>query len=311
MDDDRFLVADHRPAYLDLLESGELEARAAAAERLLADCDACPRDCRVDRTGDGTGECRVGARARVASAGPHHGEEGCLSGRRGSGTIFFARCNLHCVFCQNRDISQTDAGRPSTPAQIADIMLELQGWGCHNINLVSPSHVAPQAVLAIREAAGRELRLPVVWNSNAYDDPDTLRLLEGLVDVYMPDFKFWEPATAVRLCGAEDYPGRARAALREMHRQVGDLKLDAAGLARSGLLVRHLVMPGLGDESAAILRWLGEELSVDTYVNVMEQYHPAHRAGDPPYADIARRPTAAELAAARNMARNAGLWRFA
>jgi len=305
------------PAYLDLLATGELEARATAAESLLAACDACPRACLVDRVGGEEGECRTGRHARVASTGPHHGEEACLVGRRGSGTIFFACCNLHCVFCQNWDISQTDAGRPCTPEEIADLMLELQGWGCHNINLVSPSHVAPQVVLALREAAGRELRLPVVWNSNAYDDPATLRLLDGLIDIYMPDLKFWEPATAARLCGAGDYPERARAAVLEMHRQVGDLKLDHDGLARRGLLVRNLVMPGLGAESAAILGWLAKAVSADTFVNIMDQYRPARLVGAADetgavrYADIDRLPTPEELSAARGAARGAGLRRFA
>ncbi len=318
--DDRhgdFLIRDHEPAYLRLHREGRLSARATAARALLAGCEACPRRCGVDRSAGAVGICRTAGAARVASAGPHPGEEAVLSGRRGSGTIFFAQCNLRCVFCQNHDISQLrSAGEPMDAAAIAGVMLRLQDWGCHNVNLVSPSHVVPQLVEAIAEAALRGLELPIVYNSNGYDCPASLDLLDGLVDVYMPDLKFWSPATARRYGRAADYPERAREAILAMHRQVGDLRLGPDGLARRGLLVRHLVMPGLAGESAAILAWLAREVSPDTYVNVMGQYRPAHRVGRPlpgggrRFAGIDRRPAPQELAAAAAAARAAGLWRL-
>jgi putative pyruvate formate lyase activating enzyme len=241
-------------------------------------------------------------------------------GRRGSGTIFFGMCNLQCVFCQNWDISQRCSGSELDAAQIADLMLALQDERCHNINLVTPGHVVPQIVEALAVAIGRGLRLPVVYNTSAYDALESLRLVDGLVDIYMPDFKFWSEDTAARLAHAKDYPRRARAAIREMHRQVGVLKFTPDGVACRGVLVRHLVMPGQTEESRAIFRFLADEVSPDTYVNIMGQYHPAHQVGravrgdgepgQPAYAEIDRRPTRAELQAAYCAARAAGLWRF-
>jgi len=307
------------PAYLALLRSGELERRVETARGWLACCRACPRECGADRASGVAGACRVARLALVDAAFPHHGEEAVLSGRRGSGTIFFGGCNLRCVFCQNWEISQAAGGAELDAEELANAMLRLQLLGCHNINWVTPEHVVPQALEALLLAARAGLRLPVVYNTSAYDALDSLRLLDGVVDVYMPDFKLWRPATAERLLGAIDYPARARAAIVEMRRQVGDLVLDGEGIARRGLLVRHLVMPGLGEETAAILAWLGAEVSRDTWVNVMGQYRPAHRVGEPApagapessrYADIARRPSPAELAAAFAAARRAGLWRF-
>ncbi len=315
-DPEAFRLDDFEPAYLALLESGELDRRAVAAWQLLADCRACPRDCGVDRLRGEVGVCRIGQHAIVASAAPHLGEEACLVGRRGSGTIFFSLCNLKCVFCQNHDLSQRRDGAELGCEQIADLMLRLQEWGCHNINFVSPVHVIPQVVGAIAVAAGKGLRLPVVYNTGGYDSVASLRLLDGLVDIYMPDFKYWREETARRLSRARDYPERARAALQEMHRQVGPLKMDKDGVARRGLLVRHLVMPGLGEESAAIFRWLAEELSPDTFVNVMAQYRPCHRVGrlladgSVRYGEINRRPSGEEFAGAYAAARAAGLWRF-
>jgi putative pyruvate formate lyase activating enzyme len=271
----------------------------------------------VNRLEDDRKACRVGRYAIVSSAFAHPGEEDCLRGWRGSGTIFFAGCNLRCVFCQNWDISQEDRGREMAEDEIADLMLRLQDEGCHNVNLVTPEHVAPQAIRALWIAAERGLRLPVVWNTSAYDGLETLRRLDGIVDVYMPDLKFWKPETAHRYAKARDYPEQARAAIREMHRQVGVLKMDKEGIARRGVLVRHLVMPGLGDETAAILSWLARELSPDTFVNVMSQYRPEHlvgrpdRLGAPRYHEIDRRPSPREIQAARAAARAAGLHRFA
>ncbi|MCC6526463.1 MAG: radical SAM protein [Polyangiaceae bacterium] len=295
------------PAYLALAATGELEARAAAAVRSLASCEVCPRNCRIDRLADEVKVCATGRHARVSSHFPHFGEEDCLRGEHGSGTIFFAFCNLKCVFCQNHDTSQAGAGREVTAEGLAAMMLELQALGCHNVNLVTPEHVVPEVLEALVVAVRGGLRLPLVYNTSGYDSLGSLRLLDGVVDVYMPDFKLWSPAAAARYLKAKDYPEVARAALREMHRQVGALVLDEAGLGRRGVLVRHLVMPGLLEESAAIFRFLAE-LSPDTYVNVMDQYRPEYRASA--YPEIDRRPTAAEMERAYALARAAGLHRF-
>ncbi len=308
---DEFLIEDFEPAYLTLRRSGGMEDRLAIALEELRACRVCPRDCDVDRLAGEMALCHTGRHARVASAFPHFGEEDCLRGTRGSGTIFFSYCNLRCVFCQNWDISQAPAGEELAAGQIAEVMLRLQAAGCHNINFVTPEHVAPQVVEAIAAAIPRGLRLPIVYNTSAYDSIASLRLMEGLVDIYMPDFKFWHPETARRLARARDYPDVARAAIVEMHRQVGVLRFGSDGLAKRGVLIRHLVMPGQGDEAAAIFRWLAAALSPDTYVNVMGQYRPEHRVpGHQRYTDVDRRPLAAEMAAAFEAARDAGLWRF-
>jgi putative pyruvate formate lyase activating enzyme len=305
---DRFVVDDFEPVYL---HAGDLEERAEAARRELADCRACPRDCGVDRLEGELGVCRTGRWALVSSAFPHHGEEDCLRGRFGSGTIFFSCCNLRCVFCQNADISQSTVGQTCTAADLADLMLALQDRRCHNINLVTPEHVVPQVIEALALAIPAGLRIPLVYNTSGYDGLSSLRLMDGLVDIYMPDFKFWESSTASRLARAGDYPDVARSAVGEMHRQVGVLVTDRDGLACRGVLVRHLVMPGLGAETAAIFNWLSETLSPDTYVNVMAQYRPAYRVpGDPRYTDIDRRPLPGELAQAMTAAEEAGLWRL-
>jgi putative pyruvate formate lyase activating enzyme len=243
----------------------------------LDSCELCPRRCGVDRTRGTHGVCRTGRSARVSSAFAHFGEEDCLRGTHGSGTVFLAGCNLCCAYCQNHEISQGNQGRELGAAELARVFLELETVGCHNLNWVSPTHVVPQLLEALAIAAERGLRLPVVYNSGGYDAVRTLGWLDGVVDIYMPDFKFWTPGCAERYLGAPDYPEVARHAVAEMHRQVGPLEVDERGIGRRGMLVRHLVMPGLSDESAAIFRFLAE-LSPDTYVNVMGQYHPDHRA---------------------------------
>ena len=264
------------PAYLKLHDSGELVRRAREAVDALADCVCCPRQCHVDRRQPDSPQsyCRTGRLALVSSVFPHHGEEDCLCGWAGSGTVFFSQCNLRCVFCQNFDISWQGHGQPVTAEELADQMLGLQELGCHNINFVTPSHVVPQVLEALVVAADRGLRLPLVYNTGGYDQLETLRWLDGIVDIYMPDFKFWKSETAQELAKAADYPDVARAAIKEMHRQVGDLVIEADGLARRGLLVRHLVMPGGLDETRQILRFLSQEVSPDTLVNVMPQYRP-------------------------------------
>jgi putative pyruvate formate lyase activating enzyme len=307
----RFVAPRGDTAAVRTFRDGGLTARVEAARAELEDCRACPRDCGVNRLRDDKGICHVGRLARVASAFPHYGEEDCLRGWRGSGTIFFSYCSLKCVFCQNWDISSTPAGREKDAVEIAELMLYLQALGCHNIDLVTPEHVAPQIVEAVAVAVPRGLRIPIVYNTSGYDAAASLSLVDGIVDIYMPDFKVWEPPTARRLLRAVDYPEVTRAAIKAMHDQVGDLRVDDRGLAVSGLLVRHLVMPGGVAEARHIFRWLAEEISPDTFVNIMGQYRPDHRVpGNPRYADIDRSPLTTEIAEAYEAAREAGLWRF-
>jgi putative pyruvate formate lyase activating enzyme len=308
-------ISAFEPAYLALHRDGRLAARAVEARLALEACRLCPRACGARRLGGEEGTCGVGRHAVVASAFPHLGEEDCLRGRRGSGTVFFGGCSLRCAFCQNADISWRASGAGLQPADLATVMLELQDRGCHNLNLVTPTHVVPQVLEAVAIAAGLGLCLPVVYNSGGYDRVETLALLDGVVDVYLPDFKFWLPETAARYAGAPDYPEVARRALVEMHRQVGPLRFGRDGLARRGVLVRHLVMPGLAAESGAIVEWLARTLSPDTYVNVMAQYRPAGRVGEPDgrgqrFEAIDRAPRPAEIEAVYEAGRRAGLWRF-
>ena len=314
--DPRFVLAGHEPAYLALWRQGLLEARVEAALRELEHCRACPRDCGIDRMAGETKVCNTGRHAIVSSAFPHFGEEDCLRGWNGSGTIFFGLCNLRCVFCQNWDISQKASGRELDGKAIAELMLELQERGCHNINFVTPEHVVPQIIEAIYEGVELGVRLPIVYNTSAYDALPSLRLLDGLIDIYMPDFKFWSRDSAKRLAKAKDYPERAREAIAEMHRQVGALRFDENGLAVRGVLIRHLVMPGQTDEARAIFQWLASELSPDTYVNIMGQYQPQYQVGELAknqirrYVEINRRPRSSEMEAAYAAAKEAGLWRF-
>jgi len=316
MDPSNFVLEEYEPGYVALHREGRFPERVEAALRELEDCCACPRNCHCNRLRNETRVCHTGRYAVVSSAFPHFGEEDCLRGWRGSGTIFFGLCNLRCSFCQNWDISQKRSGKECGPGEIADLMLGLQDAGCHNINFVTPEHVAPQVIEAVAEAAARGLRVPIVYNTSAYDALSSLRLLEGVVDVYMPDFKFWKPETALTLAKARDYPERAREAIREMHRQVGPLTFGPDGLARRGVLVRHLVMPGQEDEAAAIFEWLAREVSPDTYVNVMGQYRPEYQVGqitanaNVKYEAINRRARPQEMAGAFAAARSAGLWRF-
>jgi putative pyruvate formate lyase activating enzyme len=243
----------------------------------------------------------------VGGYGPHFGEEDCLRGTHGSGTLFFGSCSLRCVFCQNAAISQPGRGEETPPARLAAMMLELQAAGCHNLNLVTPEHVVPQILEALVIAAGRGLRLPLVYNTSAYDGPNTLRRLDGVVDIYLPDFKVWDPALALRYLRARNYPQAARQAIREMHRQVGDLALDGRGLARRGVLLRHLVLPGGAAGTPAVMRWLARAVSPHLWVNVMAQYDPAHQVSAGRWPELNRRLTPAEYAGALAAARAAGL----
>ena len=296
------------PAYLDL-PPPELERRAAEALQLLGPrCLVCPRLCKVDRR-DVHGLCAVGRFAVVASYFPHFGEEDCLRGHNGSGTIFFSGCNLRCVFCQNWDISWGHLhGVVASPVRLATVMLELQSLGCHNVNFVTPEHVVPQILEALPLAIEGGLRLPLVYNTSAYDSLDSLRLLDGVMDVYMPDFKLWTREAARRYLKRADYPDVARTTIREMHRQVGDLVLDEHGLARRGVLLRHLVMPGMPEETSAILRFVAAELGPDCYVNLMAQYYPSGRVGrDGEFPELDRRLVHKEYAEALDLAEELGL----
>lgn len=301
---------DFEPAYLALHRSGELARRVEQGVQSLADCRSCPRDCGVNRLEDECGVCKVGRLASVASYFPHPGEENCLRGSRGSGTIFFSHCNLHCVFCQNASISSAGEGVPTASEGLAAMMLELQALGCHNINFVTPEHVVPQMLEGVLIAVEAGLRLPIVYNTSAYDSLETLQLLDGIVDIYMPDFKIWDDRLALKYLKAKDYPAVARQALKEMHRQVGDLSFDERGLAKRGVLVRHLIMPDDIAGTADVMRFLAGEVSPDTFVNIMAQYHPAGKVNREKYVEINRRITSAEYRAALRAAREAGIWRF-
>jgi putative pyruvate formate lyase activating enzyme len=297
------------PPYVALHAAGELQERARRGLELLEGrCRVCPRLCKVDRLADRPGLCRVGRHAVVASHFPHFGEEDCLRGRRGSGTIFFSGCNLRCVFCQNHDISWQLQGERVAPVRLAEMMLELQEIGCHNINWVTPEHVVPQILEALPHAVDAGLELPIVYNTSAYDSPDSLALMDGIVDVYMPDFKLWSSDLGRRYLAKRDYAEVARHSVREMHRQVGDLVLDEHGMARRGLIVRHLVMPGLIAETEAILGFIAGEIGPGTYVNLMAQYYPSGRTGEFP--EIDRHLYREEFARAIELADRLGLQRL-
>ncbi len=297
-----------KPSIIDLFRSGELARRAeeAAALRDEGGCHLCPGRCRAERVEGEKGNCGIGRVAVLASVAPHFGEEPCLVGNGGSGTLFFSGCNLQCVFCQNHEISrEPDAWREVGPAELASFMLSLMARGVENINLVTPSHIIPDILAALVLAMEAGLRLPIVYNSSGYDLPEALRLLDGVVDIYMPDFKFSDPEVAARYTSASDYPQVAKAAIREMHRQVGDLVVDSRGVAVRGLLVRHLVLPGGLAGTAEIMRFLAEEVSAKTCVNVMDQYFPAHEAHK--YPPLDRRLSREEYLKARRLAEEAGL----
>ena len=268
------------PVYMKTFEEDLLKEKIAKAYDILRACDLCPRRCGVDRHAGETGICKTGKIAMVSSYNPHFGEEAPLVGSRGSGTIFFTHCNLMCLFCQNYDISHEGYGQKLSDEQISAMMLALQKQGCHNINFVTPSHVVPQILSALELAVQNGLNVPLVYNSGGYDRVETLHLLEGVFDIYMPDFKFWDPEIAASACDAPDYPEVARKALLEMHRQVGDLVIDDQGLAQRGLLIRHLVLPEGMAGTREIMRFIATKISPNSYVNVMSQYRPCGRAAE-------------------------------
>ena len=298
----------NKPAYSRLLEHGELKERAAMAYEHLNHCDLCGHECGVDRLAGIRGVCQTLERARISSYGPHHGEEDPLRGWRGSGTIFFSRCNLHCQYCQNHDISQSDQGEEVEPEELAAIMLELQRYGCHNINLVSPSHVIAPILGAIVFAAQAGLNIPIVYNTGGYDSITALKLLEGVIDIYMPDMKYAFPRTGLHYSKIRNYPQINQAAVKEMFKQVGDLKINQEGIAMRGLLVRHLVLPYNLAGSEQIVKFLADEISPNTYVNLMDQYRPAFKAKQ--YPKLKREITSTEYKHAVHLANEAGLQRF-
>jgi len=297
------------PTYLNLLYSGELKERVKEAYKRLEACDVCPRECGVNRRESAKGAvCRTGERAVVSSCNPHFGEEAPLVGRGGSGTIFFSWCNLNCQYCQNYGISQLGQGREVEPEELAAMMLHLQDTGCHNINFVSPTHVVPHILAGLLIAAEAGLRLPLVYNTGGYDSLKTLALLDGVVDIYMPDMKYADADVALRYSKVKNYPAINLTAVKEMHRQVGDLVLDERGVAWRGLLVRHLVFPEGLSGTAEIVKFLAQEVSTHTYLNIMDQFRPCYKAHELP--PLNRRITSEEHAEAVRLAGEAGLNRL-
>jgi putative pyruvate formate lyase activating enzyme len=302
----RAAAAGFEPSYLRLARQGRLRDVEKELWAVLDACRLCPRACGADRRDGKSGVCRSTARLKVASYGPHFGEERPLVGRGGSGTIFFSNCNLLCCFCQNWEINHRGDGRFISDVELTDMMLDLQERGCHNINLVTPTHVVPHIVRALRAAVDRGLRLPLVYNTGGYDSLDVIRALDGVVDIYLPDFKYQDGALAAKYSsGAADYPEVAAAVIKEMHRQVGTLKVDERGVAMRGLIIRHLVMPRNIAGTDRFVRWVARELTTDTCVNIMRQYRPEHRARE--YPELARRISPEEWGQALAWARTAGL----
>ncbi len=295
------------PSYIRLFEEGELQQRIRVLKEFLKECRLCPRECGVNRLNGETGVCHAGLESMVSSAFPHFGEEPPLVGNHGSGTIFLTHCNLLCIFCQNYDISHLGNGEPVTSSDMARVMVRLQEMGCHNINFVTPTHYAPQIIASLPEAIEKGLRLPIVYNCSGYESIEVIRLLEGVVDIYMPDVKYMDGKHSKQFSNAPDYPEVIQGVLKEMHRQVGDLTTNPEGVAERGLLIRHLVMPYGVASSEAVLKFIAEEISVDSYVNLMDQYRPEYRAHEFP--EINRRITQREYQEATQWAKRYQLYR--
>jgi len=301
-------MANSEPVYIQTFNKGLFKKKIEDAFDILNSCTLCPRKCGVDRISGETGICKTGKNAWVSSYNPHFGEEAPLVGREGSGTIFFTHCNLMCIFCQNYEISHEGAGEEVSHEQLAKMMLVLQDLGCHNINFVTPSHVVPQILMALESAVKDGLSIPLIYNTGGYDRVETLKILDGVFDIYMPDFKFWDTEIAEITCQAADYPDVARKAVAEMHRQVGDLIIDEDGIARRGLLIRHLVLPEGLAGTREIMRFLVREISPDTYVNIMPQYRPCGRADE--VKALSRYPSKTEFETALQAAKEEGITRF-
>jgi len=295
------------PSYLEKLTILELHDRAAQLKELLTNCSICPNSCEIDRTSGELGECNSTDEVLISSVSPHFGEEPPLVGQLGSGTIFFTNCNLSCVFCQNFDISQLGAGHSISITNLAESMLALQNRGCHNINLVTPTHHTPQIVEAISIAAENGLELPIVYNCGGYESVATLKLLENIIDIYMPDIKYSNDLNAEKYSGVKNYWEVVISALKEMHRQVGDLKVSKRGIAQKGLLVRHLVLPNELVGSKKIIEFIAKEISPNTYLNVMDQYRPSFKANE--FNELNRSISSTEYLEIENYARSFGLIR--
>jgi putative pyruvate formate lyase activating enzyme len=295
------------PSYKSIYQKGELDLRIKEIAKIYKQCTLCPHECKTDRSNDNSGNCGSGMLPVVSSASPHYGEEPPLVGYHGSGTIFFTNCNLHCIYCQNYDISQMHAGQEISYADLADIMIALQNRGCHNINFVTPTHMIYPILKALKIAIEKGLDIPLVYNSGGYDSVKTLRLLNGIIDIYMPDIKYFNEYTGSELSKAKSYPQMSQKAISEMHRQVGDLMLDENGIAYRGLLIRHLVLPSHTDESKEIVKFV-LNLSENTYLNIMDQYRPEYRAFED--STLTRRITSEEYREVVNYAKELGLKRY-
>ncbi len=293
------------PSYLDLHETGELKKLAEKLKEIYKNCVLCPWDCRIDRISGHLGVCKAADKAVISSATPHFGEEPMISGTKGSGTIFFSFCTLRCSFCQNYQISQEGTGEVIDDEALAEKMLELQGKGCHNINLVSPTHFIPNIVAALAIAADKGLNIPIVYNSNGYEKVETLKMLKGVVDIYLPDIKYSDDLIAVKLSDAPKYTDYNRKAIEEMYWQVGDLKMDGSGIAIKGLLVRHLVLPNNLAGSEQSIKFLADEITKNVYIALMSQYTPCYKAGENP--DLSRKLIPNEYTRVIRIAKEAGL----
>lgn len=293
------------PSYLELYENGKLNSIINEAFKLLESCTICPRKCKVNRLKDQKGFCKTGLRPKVCSFMPHHGEEPPISGYRGSGTIFFSHCNMACVYCQNFEFSQMEEGREVELEELADFMLQLQNLNCHNINLVTPTHVMPQILKALSLAISRGLKLPIVYNTGGYELEDILRLLEGIVDIYLPDMRYADNEMAVKYSNAPDYPKYNQEALKEIHRQVGVAQIDKAGIIKRGLVIRHLVLPNNVSGTDKIMQFISSELSKETFVSLMSQYFPCFKSNEFP--EISRRITYEEYEKAKQAMQRYGL----
>jgi len=295
------------PSYIEVYEKGILNQRIEALNEILKECRLCPRQCRVNRVGGETGYCGAPADLMVSSAFPHFGEEPPLVGYHGSGTIFLTHCNLLCIFCQNYDISHQGRGIKISSDDMARTMVKLQEMGCHNINFVTPTHYAPQIIASLPKAIEMGLRVPIVYNCSGYESIEVIKLLEGIIDIYMPDIKYMDERFSGKFSNAHDYPKVVKSVLKEMHRQVGDLQINNSGIAERGLLIRHLVMPNGVASTEAVLRFIAEEISIHSYVNIMDQYRPEYRAYE--YPEINRRITNKEYLEAIQIAKRLKLYR--
>lgn len=294
------------PAYLKAFESGKLAQTIEQARQLLSSCELCPRACKINRLEGKKGVCKTGFPAEVYSFMPHHGEEPAISGERGSGTIFFSQCTMRCCYCQNFEFSQAEGqGRAVNDRELADIMLELQGMGCHNLNFVTPTHVMPQILAALVPAIEKGLNIPLVYNTSGYELPEMVRLLDGIIDIYLPDMRYADNGMAVKYSQAPDYPAYNQASVREMHRQTGVAQMDDNGIIERGVIIRHLVLPGNASGTEKVMEFIAQELSPDTYISLMSQYMPSYRAGEFP--ELNRRITLKEYEQARAAMEQYGL----